>query len=48
MLIDSGVDDSIISEQMGHADISTTRKYYYFSRKSKIDKIKAIEAAVKI
>lgn len=34
MLIDGGVDDSIVAEQMGHADISTTRKYYYFSNKS--------------
>lgn len=34
MLIDSGVDDSLTMAQMGHADITTTRKYYYFSNKN--------------
>lgn len=33
ILIDSDVDDSIIAEQMGHSDINTTRKYYYYSNK---------------
>lgn len=32
MLIDSGVDDSVIMDQMGHSDITTTRKYYYYGR----------------
>lgn len=41
-LIDSNVEDSLVMEQMGHTDISTTRKYYYFSNKNdqyKKDKI---------
>jgi integrase len=33
-------------EQMGHADISTTKKYYYFNTKSTADNQKAISAAV--
>lgn len=33
MLIDGDVDDSFIAEQMGHADVSTTREYYYYSNK---------------
>lgn len=34
-LIDNGVDDAIIAEQMGHTDIATTRKFYYYSNKTK-------------
>lgn len=30
-LIDKGVVDSLIMSQMGHKDIETTRKYYYFA-----------------
>ncbi len=33
-LIDANVDDSLIMAQMGHSDISTTRKYYYYSNKN--------------
>ncbi len=33
-LIDNGVDESLIMKQMGHKDISTTRKFYYFANKS--------------
>lgn len=33
-LIDSGADESLIQSQMGHADISTTRKFYYFGNKN--------------
>ena len=39
MLIDSGADDSTVMEQMGHSDITTTRKFYYFSNKSQAEKI---------
>ena len=46
MLIDSGVDDSIVAEQMGHSDILITRKYYYFSRKSEEKKRKQITNAI--
>lgn len=48
MLIDSGVDDSIIAEQMGHSDISTTRKYYYFSNKESDKKREQITRAITI
>lgn len=34
ILIDSGAEDSLVMSQMGHSDITTTRKYYYFSNKS--------------
>lgn len=42
-LIDGGVDESLVMLQMGHKDITTTKKYYYFSNKgldSKVDQIK--------
>lgn len=49
MLIDSGVvDDSVIMEQMGHKNIETTRKYYYFSNKSTEMKKTQIKNAVNI
>ena len=32
-LIDSGVEESLIISQMGHTDITTTKKYYYKNRK---------------
>lgn len=46
ILIDSGVDDSIIMDQMGHSDIVTTRKYYYYGRNSQENARKQIENAV--
>lgn len=46
ILIDSGVDDSIIMEQMGHSDITTTRKYYYYGRNNQIKKRQQIESAI--
>lgn len=33
-LINNGVDESIIIDQMGHTDISTTKKYYYYNDKN--------------
>lgn len=45
-LIDAGVDDAIIAEQMGHTDIGTTKKYYYYSNKNENKKIEQINAAV--
>jgi len=47
MLIDAHVDDAIVAEQMGHVNISTTRKYYYFSNKSESKKIEQLEKASK-
>lgn len=48
MLIDGNVDESIIMEQMGHADITTTKKYYYFSNKSREHKEEQIAKAVTV
>lgn len=45
-LIDAGVDDAIVAEQMGHTDINTTRKYYYFGNKSEARKMEQIRAAI--
>lgn len=45
-LIDHGVDDSIITEQMGHADIKTTRQYYYYSNQSNSEKLEQLNRAV--
>ena len=45
-LIDSGAEDSLIMSQMGHSDINTTRKYYYYSNKSLEYNEKQIENAI--
>ena len=47
-LIDSGVDESLIMEQMGHTDISTTKKFYYYSNKDNDSKMKQNEQAINI
>lgn len=46
MLIDNNVDESIVAEQMGHADITTTKKYYYFSNKGEENKREQILYAI--
>ena len=46
-LIDGGVDESIIVEQMGHSDIHCTKQYYYFSNKNREKKCEQIERAMK-
>lgn len=45
-LLDNNVDDSIVSEQMGHSDVATTRKLYYFCNKSEKTKIAQIKKAI--
>ncbi len=45
VLVDSGMDDKLIQEQMGHRDIETTRKYYYYSNKSLENKEKQVDIA---
>lgn len=45
-LIDNNVDEKFIIEQMGHEDISTTKKLYYFSNKTTQTKQKQIENAI--
>lgn len=47
-LIDANVNESIIMEQMGHSDITTTKKFYYYSNKSQKTKEKQIEKAINI
>ena len=46
ILIDSGVDESLVIEQMGHTDIKTTKKYYYKNRKSDLQKLEAINSVI--
>ena len=45
-LIDNGVDESLIMTQMGHKDISTTRKYYYYANKDSETNRKQIRNAI--
>lgn len=45
-LLDSDVNDSFVSEQMGHTDVATTRKLYYYSNKSEKTKISQINNAI--
>lgn len=47
-LIDSGADEGFIKNQMGHSDIETTRKYYYFSNKNDNKRIEQIEKAIAV
>jgi len=47
-LIDNDCDDSVVMEQMGHADITTTRKFYYYSNKNSETKMEQIRKAVSI
>ena len=43
ILIDNGVDESLIISQMGHTDIRTTKQYYYKNRKTLQQKSKMID-----
>lgn len=45
-LINAGVDESIIINQMGHTSIDCTKNYYYFNNKNEEDAIKQIENAM--
>lgn len=45
-LIDANVEDGLIMSQMGHSDISTTRKYYYYSNKNSLHNQEQIEKAI--
>lgn len=45
-LINAGADDSTIMEQMGHSDITTTRKYYYFCDKDQEEKAEQVKKAI--
>ena len=45
-LLDADVDKSIVAEQMGHKDISTTIRFYYRGNKSDSTKISQINKAL--
>lgn len=45
-LLDNNVDEAFVAETMGHQDISTTRKFYYYSNKSDKTKVTQIENAL--
>lgn len=45
-LIDGGVDEAIIIEQMGHSDIHCTKQYYYFSNKNRDKKTQQLANAL--
>ncbi len=45
-LINANVDDSLVQSQMRHADISTTRRLYYFDNRTAGEKSQAIERAI--
>lgn len=41
-LLDSNMDESLVAMQMGHSDVSTTRKYYYFSNKQEKTQVEQV------
>lgn len=45
-LLDNQVSESLVAYQMGHSDISTTKKYYYRNNKTTEHKIEEIEKAL--
>lgn len=45
-LIDSGADDAVIKDQMGHQDIRTTREKYYRTHQSDDEKARQLEKGV--
>lgn len=45
-LIDAGVAESLIAQQMGHSDIATTRAFYYYSNKAQKTQEAQIEKAL--
>lgn len=46
-LIDAGLNDRLITQQMGHTEIETTRKHYYFNNKTLDVSREMIENAIK-
>ena len=47
-LIDACVPDSVITSQMGHEDIKTTKTYYYYNNKSREEAERIIERALSV
>lgn len=46
VLLSSGVDEKLVTSQMGHTDISVTKDIYYFNRDKEADKRMAISNAI--
>lgn len=46
-LLDANVDESFVAEQMGHKNISTTKKYYYLSNKNEKSKSRQVSDAMR-
>jgi integrase len=46
-LLDAGLNDRLVISQMGHTQIETTRKHYYFNNKNIEQNKKQIEKAIK-
>lgn len=46
ILINSGVDESIVINQMGHTDIATTKDYYYYNNQTKGNIKKILSEAI--
>ena len=46
-MLDAGIPESIITNQMGHTDIATTRGFYYKDRHSDDEKLEAVSDALK-
>lgn len=47
-LIDAGCEDSLVMNQLGHTSIETSRKYYYYSNRTRSHQISQIEQAITI
>lgn len=48
MLIDAGCDDAVIMNQLGHASIETSRRYYYFCNRTKKHQAEQVRNAITI
>ena len=47
LLLDSpDIEDALVQQQMGHSDINTTRRYYYYSNKNDSHKAEQIAKAI--
>ena len=46
ILLDAGVSEKIVTSQMGHTDITTTRGFYYRNRHSETERIAAVTNAL--
>ena len=46
VLLSSGVDEKLVTSQMGHTDISVTKNIYYFNRDKEAEKKIAISNAI--